>query len=234
MQPKISVIIAASRGAKFIDTIINDFRNQIFQNFEIIIVYDGKPPKEVEGVIENIVDDRFHFFSVEKDPGNMKIAPGTRPRNAGLQKAKGNYVVFFDDDDRAKDSYLAGLMEGTEGNTIGLVQMTCSEKRMYTNGNPSRFVLVPEIGLPYFPIICHVGTPCFCVPRQWALDLPWREEPEHDFRFIKRICEKYKPAINFKAGMRVDVDGLIIKETRDWVSKPPFFRNENYWPFPRS
>jgi hypothetical protein len=84
--------------------------------------------------------------------------------------------------------------------------------------------LIPEIGLPYFPIICHVGTPCVMVPRKWALEDPWRYEPEHDFRFIKRIVEKHKPEIHIKHGLQVDVDGLITKGVRDWVSIPPFFR----------
>jgi len=232
-KPKISVISAVSRGADIVDQLVNDFRNQIFKNFEHILVYDGKPPKEVEDIIENIADDRFHFFSIEKDPGNMKVAPGTRPRNTGIKVARGEYVCFFDDDDRARDDYLLGLVEGAEENTINCVQMSCQESRMYRDGDPNHFHLIPEIGLPFFPIVCHVGTPCFMVRREWALDLPWQEEPEHDYRFIKRICDKYKPSVNIKGGMRVDVDGLIIRGMRDWVSKPPFFRNENYWPFPK-
>jgi hypothetical protein len=96
---------------------------------------------------------------------------------------------------------------------------------MYKNGSPDRIVLIPEVGLPTFPMICHVGTPCFMVPRKWALEEPWQHEPEHDFRFIKRIMDKFKPQVFFSPRMLVDVDGLVLRGLRDWVDFPPFYRN---------
>jgi len=224
---KVSVITPASRGVKDLSHILRDFRNQTLPKdmWEHVIVWDGKIPDDVRDFMkEHEKDYNVRFMNIEKDPGDMKIAPGTRPRNYGVQQAKGEYVVFCDDDDRYKDLFLETLISGTLENMITIVQMSCQESRMYKNGNPNRTILIPEIGLHEFPVICHVGTPCFIVKREWALAEPWRHEPEHDFRFIKRIVEKFHPQINIAGGMLVDVDGLVTRGILDWVSVPPFFR----------
>jgi len=224
MSPKISVITPASRGVKDLRHLLNDFKNQTYRNFEHLIIYDGDPPADVIELMKS-AGPWTVFTSIKKDVGNMVIAPGTRPRNHGTSMAKGEYVVFCDDDDRYKDQYLEALISGCFDNTINVVQMSCQESRMYRNGNPQNIRLVPEIGLTQFPVMCHVGTPCFIVKKEWALAEPWRHEPEHDFRFIKRICERFHPNIQIVGGMQVDVDGLVIKGMKDWVSNPPYYRN---------
>ena len=154
----------------------------------------------------------------------MRIAPGTRPRNYGVSIAKGEYCCFADDDDRFKDAYCESFLSNMGDKVVACVQMSCQKSRMYLDGSKDEWVLIPEIGLPHFPLICHIGTPCFCVPREWALAEPWRHEPEHDYRFIKRICERFHPEVRIIGGMSVDVDGLVLRGLRDWVSNPPFYR----------
>lgn len=225
----VSVITPASRGADVLATLLNDFRNQTFKAFEHIIVYDGTPPQDV---VDLMAKDCWHphtrFIPIEKDTGDMKIAPGTRPRNHGVSLATGDWCCFCDDDDRYKDSYLETFVTGLQDNMINVVQMSCQESRMYKNGREDHIVLIPEVGLPGFPICCHVGTPCFLVKREWALQEPWQHEPEHDFRFIKRIVHRFKPTIRVIPGMQVDVDGLVIQGMKDWVSIPPLYRDEGY------
>lgn len=223
MGPKISVITPASRGLKTMKQLVNDFKNQTFRNFEHIIVYDGKPSEDIITFMKK-TPSWVKFHHIEKDRGNMKESPGTNPRNYGIKISQGEFLVFCDDDDRYKDTYLETLISGVDSRIINVVQMSCQQSRMYKNGDPDKIVLVPEIGLYFFPVICHVGTPCFIVKREWAVEEPWRHEPEHDFRFIKRICEKFRPQIRINGGMQVDVDGLVIRGMRDWVSHPPFFR----------
>jgi len=222
MNPVISVIVPSHRTSNELTTILRDFKNQTFKQFELIVVYDGTPPQDVLDLMKSHKDIRF--FSIEKDPGNMSIAPGTRPRNYGVQQARGEYCVFCDDDDRYKDTYLEALITGTGNGVINIVQMSCAESRMFRNGDSTRIRLIPEIGLPGFPIICHVGTPCFIVRTEWALQEPWREEKEHDFHFIRRICERFRPQVRIVGGMNVDVDGLVTQGMKDWVSIPPFYR----------
>jgi glycosyltransferase involved in cell wall biosynthesis len=225
----VSVITPASRGIKELSQLLRDFRNQTLKKkfFEHIIIYDGSIPLDVKKLMDEHKNDyNITFVSIKKDTGDMRIAPGTKPRNYGLSLAKKYFVIFADDDDRYKDTFLESAIWGLNENMISVVQMSCSEARIQKNGDPTRIRLVPEAGLPYFPIICHVGTPCFAIPTSWALDNPWQDEPEHDYRFIKRIVDRYNPQIRFTGGLSVDVDGLVTRGIVDWVSKPPFYRGE--------
>jgi glycosyltransferase involved in cell wall biosynthesis len=224
---KISVITPFSRGVRELSQLVRDFRNQLFKDFELIIVRDGDIPTDVKKFMDvHGKDCNIKFTNVSKDMGDMTCSPGTKPRNYGLSVASSPFVCFCDDDDRYSDKYLLSFAENLQENSIVCVQMSCQESRMYKGGNPKRTVLVPEVGLNVFPVICHVGTPCVCLPRKWALEDPWRHEPEHDFRFFKRIVDKHKPQVIFKPGMAVDVDGLVTKNIIDWVSIPPFHRGQ--------
>lgn len=224
-MPLISVITPSCRGTKQISQLIRDFRNQLFRDFEHLIIYDGMPPKDVTDFMTSQSDQRIRFTHIEKDFGDMRIAPGTRPRNHGVKIAKGQYVVFCDDDDRYRDSFLATLVSGMNENTLSVVQMSCQESRMYKNGSPNRIILIPEVGLDRFPVCCHVGTPCVMMPRKWVLETPWQHEPEHDYRLFSRIVQKYNPQIRITPSMQIDVDGLVLAGMKDWVSIPPFYRD---------
>ena len=232
MSPIVSVITPASRGVKELRNLINDFNNQTLKSlkgsFEHILVHDGPPPADVQEFMDRILKKGLYdlkFTSISKDTGNMTVVPGTRPRNHGVSLTTGEYCVFCDDDDRYNSRYLERLVEGLDGDTINVVQMACAESRIYTNGNPDRICAVPEIGLPMFPMCGHVGTPCFILKRSWVVDLPWLDEPEHDYRLLKRICLKYNPKIRIIPEIMVDVDGYI-RGMKDWVSMAPFYREE--------
>lgn len=227
MNPLLSVITPASKGVRHLEHLIRDFKNQtLVKQIEHIIVWDGKVPTDVQEFMKiHEKDYNIRFCHVVKDLGDMKNSPGTKPRNHGISISRGEYLVFCDDDDRYKDTYCETLVSNMSNKSITVVQMSCQESRIYRNGNPERTILVPEIDIHQFPVICHVGTPCFCVPKEWAIAEPWRHEPEHDFRFIKRICDRFNPIVQIIGGMLVDVDGIVTRGIRDWVSKPPFYRN---------
>jgi hypothetical protein len=55
------------------------------------------------------------------------------------------------------------------------------------------------------------------IPRKWAIADPWRHEPQHDYRFFKRIVDKYKPPVLIKPGIQVDVGGLLLLDEKDWT-----------------
>lgn len=229
-MPLVSVITPASRSAKVLAQLFRDFKNQTFADFEHILVYDGKVPADVQVLADQYKKlYNLRFYSIEKDMGNVhwgsgRACPGNKPRNYGLSMAKGKYVIYADDDNRYRGDYLEAHVMNIRENSITVTQVACSESRIYKNGKPDRIVVIPEIGLPTFPIICHVDTANFMLPIKWALENPWIPEPENDFRMIKRVVEKYKPTIFIKNGIHADLDGLVTKGLRDWVTVPPFLR----------
>lgn len=92
----VSIIMATYNRAGYIAESLRSIQNQTYENFECLIIDDGGNDNTFE-VIEPILktDSRFSF---QKRTNNyIKGLPGTR--NCGLDLAKGDYIIFFDDDD---------------------------------------------------------------------------------------------------------------------------------------
>lgn len=92
----VSIIMATYNRAGFIAETLKSIQNQTYDNFECLIIDDGGNDNTFE-VIEPILrnDTRFSF---QKRPDTyLKGLPGSR--NYGLDLAKGEYIIFFDDDD---------------------------------------------------------------------------------------------------------------------------------------
>ena len=96
MKPKVTIIMATYNRANFIVESLLSIQKQTFSDWECLIIDDGctdNTKEIIAPILEN--DSRFQFF---KRPDKYKKAlPGCR--NYGLDMAKGDYIIFFDDDD---------------------------------------------------------------------------------------------------------------------------------------
>ncbi len=98
MKPKVSIIVATYNRAKFLVEMLVSIQNQTFVDWECIIVDDGSTDNSLEIIGDYIKkDNRFHLFSRPK----CRLKGPSACRNVGIEKSKGEYVVFFDDDDIA-------------------------------------------------------------------------------------------------------------------------------------
>ena len=96
MTSGVSIVLATYNRAHLILETLVSIQNQTYSNWECLIIDDGGTDSTSE-VIEQILkyDSRFKFY---KRPENyQKGLPGCR--NFGLDLAKGDYILFFDDDD---------------------------------------------------------------------------------------------------------------------------------------
>jgi len=96
--PKVTIIMATYNRAHFILETLHSIQAQTFDNWECLIIDDGGTDNTLE-VITPIfeLDIRFKFL---KRPASFKKGlPGCR--NYGIDLAKGDYIIFFDDDDIA-------------------------------------------------------------------------------------------------------------------------------------
>jgi len=96
ISPKVTIIMATYNRADFIEETLKTIQNQSFENWECLIIDDGGIDNTLE-VISPVLntDSRFKFFKRHND--YKKGLPGCR--NYGISLAKGDYVIFFDDDD---------------------------------------------------------------------------------------------------------------------------------------
>lgn len=93
MNPKFSIIIPTYNRAKLIEKTINTILSQNLKDFEIIIVDDGSTDNTNE-IIENAYKNEPKVTYYKKENAERAAA-----RNFGTQKAKGEYVLWFDSDD---------------------------------------------------------------------------------------------------------------------------------------
>lgn len=96
MIPTVSIIMATYNRAHFIVETLESIQKQTHTNWECLIIDDGGTDNTNE-VIKPILDKDNRFQYLQRPNTYKKGLPGCR--NYGLDLAKGNYIIFFDDDD---------------------------------------------------------------------------------------------------------------------------------------
>jgi glycosyltransferase involved in cell wall biosynthesis len=92
--PEVSIIMPVYNVEKYIALSLDSVLNQTFKDFELICVNDGSMDKGWDTVRRRAAQDgRIRLIENEKNSGQSAA------RNAGLDSACGNYVMFMDSDD---------------------------------------------------------------------------------------------------------------------------------------
>lgn len=92
MKPLVSVVIPAYNKGDIIKETIDSALAQTYPNIEIIVINDGSTDNTAE-IVKSIKDDRIKYYY---QPNSGLPA---KPRNKGVELAKGEYVAFLDHDD---------------------------------------------------------------------------------------------------------------------------------------
>jgi glycosyltransferase involved in cell wall biosynthesis len=91
-SPKVTVIIPTYNRAGVLYYALHSVLNQTFSDLEIYVVDDASTD-ETMALLESIDDPRVNYIRFET---NRKSAAA---RNAGMEKARGEYIAFLDSDD---------------------------------------------------------------------------------------------------------------------------------------
>ncbi|WP_176421966.1 glycosyltransferase family 2 protein [Fibrobacter sp. UWH1] len=92
-EKKISVIIPAYNVEKYLLQCVKSVSNQTYKNLEIIVVDDGSKDSTLE-IAQNLRNEDERIVVIHKENGGLSSA-----RNAGMNIATGDYVLFLDSDD---------------------------------------------------------------------------------------------------------------------------------------
>lgn len=93
IHPKVSIIVPCYNQAQFLDEALQSVLDQTYTNWECIIVNDGSPD-HTEEVAQKWAAKEARFVYLKKENGGVSSA-----RNAGIEKAKGDFIQFLDSDD---------------------------------------------------------------------------------------------------------------------------------------
>lgn len=104
----ISVIIPAYNVEAFLARCLDSVLEQSFSNFEVIVIDDGSRDRTAE-IIRGYQQKDARVIGIFKENGGV-----TSARNAGVAKAKGDYLFFLDGDDYVPSTALNDLFVGTE------------------------------------------------------------------------------------------------------------------------
>jgi GalNAc5-diNAcBac-PP-undecaprenol beta-1,3-glucosyltransferase len=115
MKPKVTIIMATYNRAHFIVETLESIQAQSFKDWECLIIDDGGTDNTDE-VIAPIMelDNRFQFLM--RPELYTKGLPGSR--NYGLDLSKGDYIIFFDDDDMVHPDNLNTGLKVIESNNV--------------------------------------------------------------------------------------------------------------------
>lgn len=106
-MPKVSVVIPTYNRADYLQEAIDSVLAQAYTDYEIIVLDDGSTDNTKEA-LAHYKDKIKYFYQENRGP--------TAAKNSGMQKARGEYIAFLDDDDLWLPEKLAKQVEALDNN----------------------------------------------------------------------------------------------------------------------
>lgn len=101
----VSVIVPVYNTGKVAKKVISQLLKQSYQNIEIVVIDDGSADDSLVRLQELAGKERRVKLFHQKNAGVSAA------RNAGIERARGEYMVFVDSDDEVKPEFIAKLVE---------------------------------------------------------------------------------------------------------------------------
>lgn len=111
----VSVIIPVYNVEKYLDMCISSVVKQTYTNLEIILIDDGSTDYSGQ-ICDEWANKDSRIIVVHKNNGGLSDA-----RNIGLDKAKGNWIVFVDSDDTISLDMISITMNVAKKNKVDMV-----------------------------------------------------------------------------------------------------------------
>lgn len=136
-KPQISVVIASYNISDYIVQCLESILCQSFTDIEAICIDDCSTDDTHDILMQyEAKDDRVRVIHFDQNQG-LSIA-----RNAGIEAAKGNYLLFLDGDDYHKDGSLQLLYDVIRANDLDLLLF--DREIFYSSGTPDSVNLHPN------------------------------------------------------------------------------------------
>lgn len=110
MESLISVIVPVYNGQDYLENCIRSIQEQTYPSKEIILINDGSTDK-TEEVCRKLTENYGNVQAVFLNDEGVSVA-----RNTGIERARGEYLMFVDADDRLHPETLRKLFETLKRN----------------------------------------------------------------------------------------------------------------------
>ncbi|MGG5208980.1 glycosyltransferase family 2 protein [Chryseobacterium sp. MIQD13] len=124
----ISVIVPCYNQAAYLDECLQSLMDQTFTDWECIIVNDGSRDN-TEEIAKKWIEKDSRFQYISKENGGISSA-----RNAGLEKASGEYIQFLDSDDTLHREKFSKSLSGEKKYPLIISQFTIYRNKTHYPG----------------------------------------------------------------------------------------------------
>jgi len=178
IYPQVTVIVPVYNTSAYLRQSLETITNQTLSEIEIICVNDGSNDSSLDILKEFAArDNRIVILSRERASGSA-----ARPRNMGLDIAKGKYVICLDSDDYFDTRLLEKLVERAEETGAELV--LCNNYIVQPDGQIENGRELCEEYLPKEKVFSHRMIPATFF--QFTSTSPWH-------RLMRReMIERYQ------------------------------------------
>ena len=130
-QPLISVIVPVYNVEKYLKKCVNSITSQTYENLEILLVDDGLTDSSGQ-ICNEFEKNDARIKVIHKKNGGLSDA-----RNAGLDRAKGQYYAFIDSDDYIQDNTIEIMLNAVKKNKSEIA--ICNMIRFLEEGETLQF-----------------------------------------------------------------------------------------------
>lgn len=174
---KFSIIIPVYNVEKYITKCLESIEKQTYKSYEVIIVNDGTKDNSQKIIDDFVSKHSENFKSYIKENGGLSDA-----RNYGIEKAKGEYIVFLDADDYIDEKLLEEINAKIENDKdIDLIKVpinTISEDGKITNTE-----IIEEKILSGQELFIYLRKKRICIEPAWSYVVKVEYWKKNNFKF---------------------------------------------------
>ena len=123
MNPKVSIIVPVYNVEAFLDECVRSVLAQTYENIEIVLIDDGAKDNSGKMCDDYALEDE-RIVVIHKENGGLSSA-----RNAGIEKATGDYLIFVDSDDVISPSMVETMVSKALEYDTDIVSSRITENR---------------------------------------------------------------------------------------------------------
>lgn len=189
IKPKITIITPTwNRPLEILERAIRSVKYQTFQDFEHLICSDGFEEK-VKQYVESKKDPKLKYLSLKKHYKDF----ANKARQHAFTKAKGEYIVFLDDDNLIFPHYLEKMLDALKNTDSKTAFSIC--KIIHLGPLPKHLGIPPQIinGLPVK--VQNVDTLQLMIKQKNLSDIGgWNQDTDYlaDGYTYEELAKKYE------------------------------------------
>jgi glycosyltransferase involved in cell wall biosynthesis len=189
--PLVSVVIPTRHRPTMLSRALTSVFNQTYQAIEVIVVVDG-PDDHTIGLLRSIEDPRLNVIV------NPRSLTAAGARNIGVDRAKGKWIAFLDDDDEWLPSKIETQMRFTAGKDNVLI--SCLSRVVSPRSSSVQPLVIYDNLTPLdeylfdrrspFAGVGFVQTSSYLLPQSMFERVRFRiDNPHDDWDFLLRVSK---------------------------------------------